>query len=577
MVSAPKLVRFGDYEADLPAGQLRKRGLKVRLPEQAFEVLAVLLEHPGEVVTREELRRHLWPEDVFVDFDNNLNSAVARLREALNDSAERPRFIETLPKRGYRFIAGLSEPAPAPQPAPARRPKLVVLPFANLSGDPAQEYFSDAITDETITALASLAPEQLGVIARTTAMHYKGTQKDVARIGRELGVDYVVEGSVHRADEQIGINVQLIEVRDQTHLWTGQYHADLREIFDIESAAVQAIAAQIGITAHRAARKPTKDLEAYNLYIQGRYHLERGTPGGYAKARQCFEQAVARDPEFALAYDSLAEFHWTMGFMGFVPPKEALSAGIFHVLRALEIDNTLAETHALLAQYRKQLDFDWSQVHREMNRAQQLNPASPVVRLRHAVTGLMPHGRMEEAIREVETALELDPLSPNTRGWLGVMLWLGRVYDRGIEQGRLMIELDPTGWRGDFVIGLCWREKRMFDEAVAAHRRATELSGGTPLVLGWLGLALAESGNAVEARAMLERFRAIAAQGYVPPTSFAWIHLGLGDTDHFFACMDRAIDARDHMLMPIKTYPFLDPIRSDPRYLALLRRMNLEP
>jgi tetratricopeptide (TPR) repeat protein len=220
-------------------------------------------------------------------------------------------------------------------------------------------------------------------------------------------VDYIVEGSVHRADEQIGMNVQLIQVSDQTHLWTGRYHADLREVFDIESAATQAIAAQIGITAHRAARTPTKDLEAYNLYIQGRYHLERGAPGGYAKARQCFEQAVARDPEFALAYDSLAEFHWTIGFMGFVPPKEALSSGIFHALRALEIDNTLAETHALLGQYRKQLDFDWSEVRREMNRALQLNPASPVVRLRHAVTGLLPHGRIEEAVRELETALEL--------------------------------------------------------------------------------------------------------------------------------------------------------------------------
>jgi len=575
--AAPKIFRFDGYQVDLEAGQLHKCGVRISLREKSFQVLALLLEHPGKVVSREELRRRLWPDDVFVDLDNNLNTAIARLREALSDSAEHPRFIETLPKRGYRFIASVSEAAPALQGAPARRARLVVLPFANLSGDPTQEYFSDAMTEEIITELASLAPEQLAVVARTTAMHYKGSHKDVARIGRELGVDYVVEGSARRAEDRIGINVQLIQISDQTHLWAKRYDAELRDIFSIESAVAQAIASQIGITTGRAARRPTEDLQAYNLYLQGRYHLNQATREGMPKARQYLEAAIARDPEFALAYDALAELHWYMGFLGFAPPKEVCATGMFCALRALEIDNTLGETHALLGMYREELDYNWPEVHREMARALELNPSSPVVRLRYAVSGLMPQGRLEEAVAEIERALESDPLSTFTRMWLGVMLLLGRRYDRAIEQARLVIELDPTYYPGHFVIGVAYREKRMFEEAIAAQRRATELSGGSPLMLGWLGLALARSGCTAEARAVLARLHGIAGAAYVPPTSFAWIHVGLGETDSAFAWMDRAIDARDRMIVPIKTYAFLDSIRADPRYLALLRRMNLEP
>ena len=568
------IVRFGNYEVDLPAGHLRKRGIKLRLRGQCFEILAILLERPGEVVTREDLRRRLWPEGVFVDFDNNLNGAVATLREVLNDSVERPRFIETLPKHGYRFIASVLRPA-------APRPRLVVLPFVNLSGDPAEEYFSDAVTDEIIAKLAGLAPEHLAVIARTTAMHYKGSDKDVARIGRELRVDYIVEGSARRDGDQIGLNVQVIQTSDQTHLWAKSYDAELRDAFNTLSAIAQAIAAQLGITPTgdklRAARKPTEHLPAYNLYLLGRYHMYRATPEDMAKAKRCFEDAIARDPEFALAYDSLAEIHWYLGFMGVAPPKEACATGVFYALRALEIDNTLGETHALLGMYREELDYNWPEVDREMARARELNPASPVVRLRYALSGLMPQGRIEEAAAEIERALEWDPLSTIARFWLGLMRVFERRCDQAIEQGRLLLELDPTYYPGYFVIGVAFRGKRMFEEAIAAHRRAAELSGGSPVMLGWLGLALARSGSTGEARAILDRLHLIAREAYVPPTSFAWIHLGFGETDSFFTWMDRAIDARDHHLMPIKSYPFLDPIRADPRYRALLAKMNLKP
>jgi TolB-like protein/Tfp pilus assembly protein PilF len=579
-------VRFDCYEVDLPAGQLYKHGIRISLRDKSFQVLAALLEHPGEVVTREDLRRQLWREEVFVDFDNNLNTAIARLREALCDSADHPRFIETLPKRGYRFLESVSEFPRTPGKRTAKRARVIVLPFLNLSGDQAQEYFSDAITDEIITTLAGLAPEQLAVIARTTAMHYKGSHKDVARIGRELGVDYVVEGGVRRTDDHVGINVQLIQVSDQTHLFAKKYDAKLSDIFNVQTSIAQATANSIpsvaqeirasGAVIGRARRKPTEDLAAYNLYLQGRYQMYKQSPDGFAKAKQCFEEAVARDPEFALAYDSLAEVYWWIGFNGFAPPREAFSAGVFPALRAIEIDNTLAEAHALLGMFRKELDYNWPEVQREMARALELNPASPLVRFRNAISGLMPQGRLTEAAAELETALEYDPMDLSARCWLGAMCWLGRHYDRAVEQVRLVFEVDPNYPLGHLVLGHTRCMEHKFEEAIPALRKAAELYGGAPMVLGWLGLALALSGNAAEARTLFERLHAMAAHAYVPASGFAWIHFGLGEIDQAFVWMERTVDERDPMIVPIKSYPFLDPLRGDPRFAALLRKMNLE-
>ncbi|HVP54487.1 MAG TPA: tetratricopeptide repeat protein, partial [Candidatus Eisenbacteria bacterium] len=512
-----------------------------------------------------------------------LNTAVARLREALCDSAEQPRFIETLPKRGYRFIADIYAPPPAAAEPQIRRARLVVLPFVNLSGDLAQEYFSDAMTDELITALAGLAPGQLAVIARTTAMHYKASHKDVARIGRELNVDYVVEGGVRRTEDEVAINVQLIQTSGQAHLFARKYDAPMRDVFSLHNCIAQEIATHVPYAAGGfrgkavgggIGRKPTEDLVAYNLYIQGRYLSERDfvTSENFANGKRCFEAAVARDPQFALAYHSLADLYYGLSFMGFVSPKEALAACVFNALHALEIDNTLAETHALLAMCR--VDYDWTEVRRELDIAMEMNAALPLVRLRNAI-GLMLHARLDEAIREIELGLELDPMSLFLRCWLAVMQWLGRHYDRAVEGLQWALEVEPNYPMAYLVLGQTRCMEHKFDEAVAALRRAVELYGGAPMVLGWLGLSVAQGGNVAEASAMLERLHAMVPQGYVPPTSFAWIHLGLGETDSAFAWMERAVEARDHMIIPIKTYPFLDPLRGDPRFSELLRKMNL--
>ena len=443
------LIRFDCYEVDLPAGQLRKHGRRLTLRDQPWQVLAMLLEHPGRVVSREELQRRLWPHDVIVDIENNLNTAIARVREALGDSAEHPRFVETLPRRGYRFVA----------------------PVATVP---------DA-------------------------------------------------------------------------------HADGRHTVEPPPP-----------------KRVTQNLLALNAYVQGRRYLDRGeSRESWTKARELFEAAVARDPQFAHAYDAMAELWWMAGFFAFMPPKEALSIGLVHALRAVEIDNSLAEAHALLAQYLKQLAYDWTAVEREMTFALELNPASPIVLMRHATTSLMPFGRIDEAVAQLQRALDLDPLAIFPRMWLAVMLGLNRQYSRAIEQGRLVLEIAPTHFIAHFAVGIVFHQAGLFEEAIAELRKAVEVTGGAPLMLGWLGLALADSGDRTGARALLERLRTTTAPAYVPASSYAWIHLGLGEIDAFFERMHQAVDERDHLIMAIRSYSFLDRIRDDARYDALLRKLNL--
>jgi TolB-like protein len=580
----PNIVRFDCYEVDLVSGQLYKRGVRIPLRDKSLVLLTALLEHPGELVTRDDLRRCLWRDDVFVDFDNNLNTVLGRLREALNDSAEHPRFIETIPKRGYRFIAEVNPVVSPSADVAGRRARLLVLPFVNLSGDPGEEYFSDAMTDEIITAIAALLPEHLGVIARTTAMRFKGSRKGVEQIGHELAVDYVVEGGVRRAEGRMAINIQLIQVKDQMHVFARKYDAEMGDVFKVQDCIAQAIVTHIpflaatlpartaDITEH-ARRNPTQDIVAYNLYFQGRFRMYRDV----ANAKLYFEQALARDPHFALAYDGLAEYYFWAGHVGLMPPKEAFSAGLWAALRALEIDNTLAETHALLGQFCKIRDYDWSEVQREFALALKMNPASLLVKFRYAISGLMPVGRLHEAASELETVLDLDPLNLEARRWLGLMHWWRRDYDRAIEQAQLVLAVDPNYPTAHVLIGVTRCAERKFDEAIPALRKCVELSNGAPVWLGWLGLGVAQGGDVAEAHALLARLHAAAEQTYIPASCFAWIHLGLGELDEAFAWMNRAVDQCDPMMTPIKSYEFFDPLRSDPRFAVLLRKMNLEP
>lgn len=579
-------VRFDCFEVDLAVGQLRKRGLRIRLRDQPFQVLATLLEHPGQVVTRDDLCRRLWHDEVFVDFENSLNIAIARLRTALGDSVDHPRFIETLPKRGYRFIGDVLPSLPTAESAIERKPRLLVLPFMNVSGDLAQEYFSDAITDEIITALVTLAADRLAVIARTTALHYKGSHKDVARIGRELGVDYVVEGSLRLFEEQVSVNVQLVKAGDQTHLFATRYEATLRDLFHLQSSIARDIAAHIPSIADevRAAprvTKPTEDLTAYTEYMKGRYEMWKGTPEGMGRAKQHFEAALAHDHRFALACDGLANLHWYLGFWGFLPPDQTEPIRRFYALRAIELDPALIETRCLAAfrpekcNYADAYSYDWTETAEEMARVRDLSPYSPQIRVRYA-TVLMVLGRNAEAAAELQYALDCDPLSIEVRFWLTEALFYGRCYERALEHARKLVDLEPQHPISSMVLGQVYLGMQRFDESVAALRRAVEVSRDFPLMLGWLGLALGLGGYTVEARSVLNRLQRISHEGFVLPTSFAWSHFGLGEIDEAFKWMELAVDRIDGWIAALKGYPFLDPVRADPRFRALLCKLKLQ-
>jgi TolB-like protein len=582
-------MRFDCFEVDLAAGRLLKHGIRIHLREQSFQVLELLLARPGEVVTREDLRQRLWPTEVFVDFENNLNTAVARLREALGDSAEHPSFIETLPKRGYRLIAPVTQLASVPAAAPPRRVRLLVLPFVNMSGDPAQDSLSDAMTDDVIAELAALALDKLAVIARTTAMRYKGGREDVTEIGRDLKVDYVVEGAVRRTGDRVSVNAQVVRSGDQEHVFARRYDGTSAEMFALQGRIAREIADRVGTEAgiqgirdraaggHRATRMPTADVTAYNEYVQGLFHLDHMTADSsdHSKAKLHLERALARDPDFALAHEAMVQVYWILGYTGLMPPRDAFAAGILHAVRALAIDNTRAEIHALIAQYHKQLGYDWAVIERELTRALELDPASPLVRMLYAVGLLMPQGRLGDAIAELDLALERDPLSYQLHYWRTIMLILDRQADRVIAEARLLMELGPKAAPGWWLLGVALTRTGHFDEGLAAVRRAAELSGDAAWSTGWLGLVSGLGGRADEARGVLDRLETMSRTAYVPPASFAWVYLGLREVDRAFEWLDRAVDAHDQLMMPIKSYAFFDPIRNDPRFAALLRKMNL--
>jgi tetratricopeptide (TPR) repeat protein len=393
-----------------------------------------------------------------------------------------------------------------------------------------------------------------------------------------LDVGNILEGSVRRAGQRVRITAQLVTASDGSHLWSERFNRELTDVFALEDEIAEAIAERLRVGLKRDDRgqpRPEINPEVHALYLEGRYYVARGTPDAMAQAKGCFERAFELDPSFALAFDSLAELHWYLGFFGGVPPREAFSQGMWHALRALELDDTLAETHALLGMLRKELDYNWPEVEREFRRARELNRESPVVRLRYAICGPLPHGRIDEAAAEVAAALQSDPLSLLVRWWVGAIAYLGRRPERMMEEGRHMIALDPTHFLGHWVVGLACTESGAPNEAVTALEKARELSGGIPFTLGYLAFAYGRAGRRNDACELLDQMETMATKAYIPPSALALGHVGLDDWDAAFHWWNQAVEVRDPQIIPIKTFPFFDPVRGDPSYRAILRRMNL--
>src|SRR2546426_2958388 len=397
-------VRFGIFELDADAGELRKQGTRMKLQEQPLQMLQVLLQRPGEVVTREELQQKIWPSDTFVDFDHGINNAIKRLREALGDAAETPHYIETLPRRGYRFIGKIECEA-------LRMRSLAVLPLENLSHDPQQEYFAEGLTEALITTLAKVG--ELRVVSRTSAMLYKGVHKSMREIARELDVDAIIEGTVLRVGRRVRITAQLIDAAKESHRWAESYERDLRDVLALQTEVAQAIAREIRIKLTpldqaRFAEVVPVEPDAYEAYLRGRYHWNRRSGEGLGKAIHYFQQTIAEDPTYAAAYSGLADCLSALGWWGFVSPNEGCGRAKKLALQAVELDPSLSEARASLAWASMLYDYDFAAAEREFERSVELNPHYPTA---HQWFGLYlaMMGRYEEAYTELKRAIRLDP------------------------------------------------------------------------------------------------------------------------------------------------------------------------
>ncbi len=613
------MVRFGTFQLDLKARELHKAGVKVKLQEQPFRVLALLVAQAGQVVTREDLRQKIWPSDVYVAFDQGLNNAIRKVREALGDSADNPRFIETVAKHGYRFLSPVSAVQERSSQPPLRfglrtirtaligltaasllvvlayaawhrsalgtRPSsgkaiLAVLPFDNLNHDPDQEFFSDGLTEEMIAQLGKLNPEWLSVIARGSVAKYKGSSMAVSQIGKELHADYLLQGSVRRAPDRVRITVQLIQVRDQTDLWTESYDRELKDILALQDSVARSIADQIHITLTaeqqtRLARPRQLEPAAYEAYLKGRYYWNKRTAEGMQKASIYFQQAINADPAYGAAYSGLADCNSGLTWHGFNSPAETLPRANAAALKAIEIDPQSAEAHASLGLVLNHM-LDWPGAEREFKRALQLDPHYANVHHWYG-DNLSAKGRHDEALLEAKQALQLDPLNLMIGTWVGLRYYLARKYDRAIEQGRNTVELDPNFAAAHLLLGESYIQTGLHEQGLAELKKAAGLSGNSPLYLAQVGVAYASAGRKAEALRIIGQLQRVSSERYVSPYGLAQIYAALNDKEQTFAWLQTAFDEHAVWISYLAVDPVFDRFRSDQRFQDLLRRLALLP
>jgi len=569
-------VRFASFAVDLQAGELRKNGVKLKLQEQPFQMLSVLLERPGEVVTREELRKRLWSGDTFVDFEASLATAVKKLRRALADSATHPQFIETLPRRGYRFIGTLEAD---PQ---TRKAIVAVLPFENLAGDADQEYFSDGMTEEMIARLGRLHPQRLGVIALASAIRYKKTDKDVDQIGRELGADCVLKGSVRRVGDQVRLIAELIQVKDRTHLWAGRFEGKDGKVPAFHSEIAHHVARSLQIELLPVKRAPvagasTTNSEAHGAFLRGRYCLNKGTAEGVRNAIAHFEEAASRDSGYAVAHAGLAVALDLADHFRVLPGREAFPRAKAAAIKALELNDSLPEALNALAFATHSFDWDWAGAEQAYQRAIALNPNFATARHWHGFyLGML--GRLDEALAEMQRAQRLNPLSMIIRTHLGLMLYWGRRYDEAIEQLGQTLEMEPDFAAAHYFLAWAFEQKGMYEETISHLERAQRVSPDSPDRVGALGHAHAVFKRKEQARRTLKELHKLTERRFVSAFDFAIIHVGLGEADQAFQWLERACEERSFsMLMSLKAEPRLDPLRPHARFQDLVRRVGLTP
>ena len=626
--SAPAacVLHFDIFELDLRAGELRKSGVKLRLQGQPLQVLAILLQRAGNLVTREELRSQLWPADTFVDFDHSLHNAIARLREVLGDSADAPRYIETLPRRGYRFIAPVEE-VQGPQisaessnktselAAVATRPtppagwllallgcavalaswvawqhfhvqvsvtpirSLAVLPLQNLSGDAAQEYFADGMTEELITELSRI--HALKVISHTSVTEYKGTKKHLPQIARELGVDGILEGSIVREGDQVRVTVQLLDGPNDRHIWSEDYQREVRGILTLQREMAQAIAHQIRIqlTPQQQARVSSGRVvnpEAYEAYLKGRSFITSDflTPQQLRTAQGYFEKSIQKDPGFALGYVGLADCYVYLALFDQISPERGYRPAEEALHKALELDDSIGEAHATLALLKWRHDWDWTAAEREFDNAIALAPNFGCAHLNRSYY-LSWKGRRTEAMAELAKSRELDPgySFDNTES---AAYYQSRDYQGLVEASRRAVASNPNEWPVYYFLGVGYEGSGKRAQAIPEYQKALEMSDGDPDPTAALAHAYAMTGRRAEAEKILHELERRSKSVYVSPYIIATIYAGLGDKDRAFGFLEKAYQERCwDIAWFLKADLRIDNLRSDPRFQALLQRVGL--
>jgi TolB-like protein/Flp pilus assembly protein TadD len=581
-------LRFGSFELDVRSRELRQGGKAVRLQEQPFEILRMMLERPGRVVTREELAARLWPDGTFVDFEHSLNAAVKRLRAALGDEADNPRFVETLPRRGYRFIAALddAEPANAAPVAPGAAPRvrLAVLPFSNLSEEIGQEYFTDGLTEEMIAQLGELCRGRVGVIARWSSMMFKNTHQRAREIGQALRADYLLEGSVRREGDRVRITARLIESAGETQLWAATYERELTDFLSVQADVAARIARSLAMelapeTPGPAGAAPSD--AAYQEYLKGRYHWnkldddrEPGPASSVEHALTCFTRAREIDPAFAAVHGTIARVHIARAQQYFELPRRALEKARTFATRALELDPTLAEGHLALGDVRRMLEWDWPGAEQAYTQAMARNPSHENVHRRYSLM-LAVQSRRAEAVREAEHACDLDPLNFVVRVSAALVRYLLGDYEIAIQHCDRILDLGPQYLPARRLLGAAYLQTGRPGDALAALEATHAEVPTAPIALAWLTHARGATGDRAGALEMLARWRALDRSCYLPPYHLALAQLGLGDTDAAFAALEDAWTDGDPALAYIAVEPRFEPLRADPRYSRLIDRVGL--
>lgn len=613
------LYQFGPFCLDPVRRRLLRDGEVVKLTPKAFETLLVLVQQRGKTIEKDELLKTVWAGTIVEE--NNLNQSITLLRKTLGDSRQESQYIATIPGVGYRFVADVKEvqeqepagvePAPiktdrrpmfryallvlvplvlavvgyavltrkkTPPPGPAVS-SIMVLPLDNLSGDPNEEYFADGVTDALIGDLAKLSGLQ--VISRTSSMHYKGTKKSLPEIAREIKVDAIVEGTVQRSGDRVVIRAQLIHAATDRHLWVQVYERPMRDVLDVQSEIAQTIARQIQIQmtpadqARLTTRHPVSP-KAFDDYLQGRFlYWNRRTEENLHKAIAHFQNAIKEDPNYALAHVGLADCYNALGVVqiGALPPTEARRLAEETAKKALALDPTLAEAHTALG-YANHYNWNWTAAETDFKRAIELNPSYANAHNFYA-SFLMSRGRIEESIASSTRARELDPFSLSISAQRGFLLENARRYDEAIEQLRNVIAMDPNHYQAHWFLGHTYALNKQFEQAIAASQKAVDVSQRAPGALGMLGMVYALAGQKDEANKILNELLELNKRRYVTPAALANLYIGLDNKDQAFFWLEKAFQERSNYLAYLKVFPILDPLRSDPRFADLVRRVGL--